>query len=43
MSSALIFESMTMLELAATSAGSLAVPGEPLRYGLSPVRPVGGR
>jgi hypothetical protein len=30
-----------MLEPGATSAGSLAVPGDPLRFGLSPARPVG--
>ena len=30
-SSALIFESVTMLEFGATRAGSVAMPGEPLR------------
>ncbi len=29
-----------MLDPGATSAGSVVDPGEPLRYGLSPVRPV---
>ena len=40
-SSALIFESPTRLEPAATSAGSVASPGDPLTLGLSPGSPVG--
>ena len=40
-SSALIRGSMIMLEPFDPSAGSDAEPGEPLRYGLSPVSPVG--
>ncbi len=40
-SSALIFGSKMMLDPGLYEAGSLAAPGEPLTFGLSPVRPVG--
>src|SRR5580698_7475001 len=40
-SSALIFGSVMMDEVAVNDAGSAVVPGEPLSAGFSPVRPVG--